>query len=362
MIGDKHYVPILKGKRAEFDALRSLDAPTAAKLTPLIEAMPVPWDFENDQPAKGLEEHLQSLGDALSRAWRQDFPLFVDPLWVPGEATLANGGLAITYILDQARDHGVRVVPVTSIGRSDVYQRAVADAIARDKLGVCIRLGPEDLDDPGALQPPLDGLMRTLAVTAADANLLIDLRSIAEGMAGALALSVASIVGSLPYVRQWRSLIVAASAFPRTLSVVAANSTEAIERTEWLLWRRLRQRADALPRLPVFSDYVIEHPDLAEDIDPRFLRISAQLRYTSDEEWLILKGRNVRDFGYDQFRSLCSTLVGRTEYRGRSFSWGDTYIDDCAHNNDGPGNPTKWRQAGTSHHLAVVIHQIANLA
>ncbi len=89
------------------------------------------------------------------------------------------------------------------------------------------------------------------------------------------------------------------------------------------------------------------------------MRPSASVRYTHDTYWLVPKGRNLREYGFDQFHGVCRALVQRVEYAGPQFSWGDQYIDDCAAERVGPGNLTTWRKVGTSHHLAFVVRQLA---
>ena len=83
------------------------------------------------------------------------------------------------------------------------------------------------------------------------------------------------------------------------------------------------------------------------------------MRYTADGSWLVLKGRNLRDHGYEQFYDVCADLIARDEYSGREFSWGDEYIDDCANRRVGTGNLTTWRKVGTSHHLSYVLRELA---
>ena len=92
------------------------------------------------------------------------------------------------------------------------------------------------------------------------------------------------------------------------------------------------------------------------------LRQTPSIRYTIDESWLVVKGKNLRDYSFSQFYDVCRNLIARPEYCGPAFSWGDWYINECANTREGPGNLTTWRKVGTSHHLAFVASQIANLA
>jgi hypothetical protein len=68
MFDQEHYVPILKGREGEFGALRTLDDAAKIGMTPLVEVAPIPWDFENNLPAKTIDKHLEKIADRLDRA------------------------------------------------------------------------------------------------------------------------------------------------------------------------------------------------------------------------------------------------------------------------------------------------------
>ena len=91
------------------------------------------------------------------------------------------------------------------------------------------------------------------------------------------------------------------------------------------------------------------------------MRMSAALRYTLDDGYLIVKGRNTRDHGMEQVRDLCKTLMDSGSYYGKEFSWGDNWIHECA-GGASTGNATSWRKVGLTHHLAVVLRQLASPA
>jgi hypothetical protein len=89
--------------------------------------------------------------------------------------------------------------------------------------------------------------------------------------------------------------------------------------------------------------------------------MSASIRYTTPESWLIVKGRNVNQYGFEQYYDLCKQLIGRPEYVGPEFSWGDEFIWKCAQETAGTGNATTWRKVGVNHHLTLVARQLSNL-
>ena len=123
----------------------------------------------------------------------------------------------------------------------------------------------------------------------------------------------------------------------------------------------VRGLSSRIARTPTFSDYAIAHPQPPE-VDPRLMRASAGIRYTTEDVWLILKGKNLKDYGYKQFHDVSKSLLTNAVYSGPEFSSGDRYIRDCANRVVSSGNLTTWRRVGTSHHIAYVTQQIANHA
>ncbi len=112
-------------------------------------------------------------------------------------------------------------------------------------------------------------------------------------------------------------------------------------------------------RLPSFGDYAINHPKVLE-LDMRKVKPSATIRYTDENQWCIVKGKNVRDYGFGQYRALSKKVLDSPYFCGKSFSWGDDYIQKCANGQGKTGNLMSWRRVGTNHHIEKVTRDIAN--
>lgn len=361
MFDHKHYVPILKAKAGEYGALETLKSLPKSRLTPLLELWPIPWDFEGDRPAKSIDTHLKNVAQRLKKHWGIERSLFLDLLFIPSSETMKDGRHPLKYVFDEARVHSVQLIPTTGTNRDTSYQEAVKDTVAVDGRGVCIRLENDDFEDTAELETALTQLLGFLQLSRMEADLLLDFKELSERQTSPVIIAVRSVLNSLRSVKDWRTIIFTGSGFPENLSQLSSGSINRRARTEWVIWKTLANDRNKIPRLPTFGDYAIAHPEPME-VDPRLMRMSANLRYTTDNDWLILKGRNVRDYGYEQFNDLCGTLVQFNEYCGPSYSWGDAYIDNCVNNIEGPGSATTWRKVGTNHHLTFVTEQLASLA
>jgi hypothetical protein len=356
-IDDRHYVPILKARAAECDAVGVLPPEQKAALTPLFELMPIPWDVAEDRATANGDEHVESAVTTLRRAWGAGRPMLVDLLWLGAEARLIDGRDPMALLLERAAETGLRVVPVTGLDRDAAYQGAVRDGRRDD--GIALRLTSADLIQV-TVRESLVTLLETLGVSHADVDVIVDLKDLNRAAVDFSVMGGLGVIAAVPDVSSWRSLTLAGSAFPETLGEMEPSSETRIARAEWSVWSELRQRG--LPRTPAFADYAIAHPNPPTAVDPRLLRVSAQLRYTREDDWLVFKGRNIRDYGNDQFILICEKLVASGEFRGAEFSWGDSYIAERASGADRrPGNPRTWRKVGTSHHIATVVSQIASL-
>ena len=348
------YVPILKGKEGEFAALETLWDDIPEQIMPLVEIPTVPYDYANERPSRTTEDHIANVSERLRRCWGHR-PVYIDVPWGndnEGEVT------PLDFALGRCEAGGIRAVPVISrqtapeaIGAAARYSQATGS-------GACVRLLVNDFEDDVDIETDTLRLLAPFGDTMCD--LVLDLADISNSSNPAQ-LIARSMLNMMPARERWRRVMLAAASFPMDLSEVDAATTTTIPRREWQLWQTLQRRRTGLPRQGIiYSDYAIAHP-VSRELDPRFMIMSASIRYTTDEDWLVVKGRNVRQYGFEQYFELCGDLLRLPEYQGRTFSWGDEYIARCAAREVGPGNATTWRKVGTNHHITVVVRAIANL-
>jgi hypothetical protein len=68
VIATTDYMPVLKWRQGEYQALWRLNDAQKARIVPLIEVTPPDFDFEQWQPKKTIGEHLENLRSGSSRS------------------------------------------------------------------------------------------------------------------------------------------------------------------------------------------------------------------------------------------------------------------------------------------------------
>jgi len=364
MVTIKNYIPILRWKKAERDALAELDTKIRKNITPLFELiMPAPkrdkGDYNkilSDSKAVLQNNVLPSTIDELNKCCPMDSTAFVDVHLIDGELRDAT----LKQILDGSASAQAALIPVTHIipvvsTDADMATRSVAVkyAISSDN-GLCIRIDRYNLDDDNLAQVITDFIVRNnLDISKID--LLIDLGIVSESDDAS---SVSAQLEKLPSIANWRTLILAGGAFPRDLSEFEKHSHNQVIRHDWRVWSTLRNAG--LPRIPYYSDYAIQHPIFYGQIPGT--NTSASIRYADEQQWEISRGeglRNKNGAGHQQYPALAQLIVEQNYFKGADYSAGDSYIAKRAADNTKTGNPTTWLKAGLNHHLTLAARQIA---
>jgi len=359
-MGTAVYVPILKGKEGEFAALEVLSNDVRNQIRPFIEIPGVAYDYSNDRPSKSLDDHISSVANRLGRCWK-NAPIYVDFSWIEADERLQDGGDPIEGMLEQCLQLSVPAIPVVTRTTSATGLSAVGRYSRSTGNGCCVRLLLEDFEEEVELETEIARMFRAMSGAQIElADLVLDFEDIGNDSSRAVLLA-RSVLSMIPLKDQWRCVVLSAASFPEDLSEVDASTISLLPRREWHLWKTLQRRPNVLPRRDlVFGDYAIAHP-IPRELDPRTMRMSANIRYTAPDDWLIVKGRNVRQYGFEQYFDLCRLLTQRQEYSGRQFSWGDNFIFECAAGTAGPGNATTWRKVGTNHHITMVVRSLAEV-
>ena len=352
-----HYVPCLRWKQGEYQAVWRLPDITKRVFTPLIEVPEIGWDFENEIEVKTIDEHLAPFARRVHRKWGKRACL-IDLHLIERSERMGTGIHPVCFVFDGLRQMKCSAIPVTEVDRDDAYQQEVRNVLAKDKSGVCLRIRIEQAAKH-SLKEQFDSLLSKLDISPASCDLIIDLGAPNFVPPEGFSKAIQSIVRAFPYLSNWRTFTVLGTSFPETMASIEKGG-KLVQRYEWQLYKILvsNLQKDRL-RLPTFGDYAISHPKVLI-VDMRIVKPSATIRYTTNDAWYIVKGENVRDYAYRQYRRLSEQVESSRHYCGPTFSWGDQYIQECADGTGSTGNLPMWRQVGTNHHIEKVTRDIAS--
>lgn len=368
----RHYLPILKARQGELRALREMQEPIGDDFVPIVEL--VEADFDSLQPDE-IDTEVQKQVRKVLGAWPPGRPrIIVDTSGVEIEtgsmemATMYGEGVprepVTSRLLARLRQEGVRAIPVIRLSDSDDYLTDLAPFLEHvpSQLGACLRIGSEDLDDTVVpLDAAVEQLLNRTGLEASDVDLVLDFGAVDDDNTTAMAARLGRFVLPMLDRQAWRCFALAAGAFPVNLSEVPAYTMAEVPRRDRTMWLQL---AGLQLRRPLdYADYAVTHPVLQTGVA---FAAPPQLRYTTTESWLVVKGRRTDRRGHKQFFDLCQRLYTErpNDVSSANHSWGDQQILAAAQQSlledlqvtMGPGNASTWRAIATSHHFGHVLH------
>jgi hypothetical protein len=351
------------GNRGEHFAVKPLSIWQKSRLLPIAELPDRPYHWGDSKYTKSWDKHIEDLVKATVTNWGTTQELAVDQIIDVSDALSSHAGSPWEYLFAELWSAGVNAVPVVSTRASASEQAALIVVSMTQKRS---RWLLRHRSDPHGEVPAISHVEKWFRDTASalggnhsQMDAVLDLGHIANDPS-ILVATAAKALQKIAALGPWRQVTLASGGFPLNLAGVQ-KGTQPIHRNDWELFKRVSAHPALADLALGFGDYGVTHVD-AFDEDPRKMVMSANLRYTHWKDWHVLKGKSVRDFGYDQYKDLCQILVSLPIYMQPAFSQGDANYDKVANDpTAGPGNATQWRRDATNHHIHVVLHQLANL-
>ncbi|MFI6494582.1 hypothetical protein [Streptomyces sp. NPDC050564] len=244
--------------------------------------------------------------------------------------------------------------PVTSPFRTP-RQQALADELAQS-TGNGLGLRIERAHAPTAVAvEQIEQLLTRLKTEPEETDVLLDVGALDQPQqALAWAAQAASLVGAL---RPWRTLVLLSGAFPASLQGLERDIINPLSRRELELWQKVGEHSGMSERL-VFGDYSIVHPGKPAQHTTGPVTILGRVLYSTAEDYLVVKGRNMAVYGTAQMPTLVSRLTSDPRFRGRGFSEGEQYLANCATGQETAGPPERFIRAGHTQHLTQTLRQL----
>jgi hypothetical protein len=350
------YMPKVPWKKGERDAFKTTRS-SINDLTVPIFVIPPAGDFDHDlgkilAPA----DHVKLFGKKLYES-RGKRPVFVDAVYLDDKRHRIDPAIhPLTALIERAQVAGAIAWPLTSIGRSDDYQEAVAKAHLRHQMPVALQLSLADLQS-ASLKERLTSLCSQVSCDPEDAVLVIDAGPIFVPDESQFVDYLIPILNDLPRLYDWYEIVFSATSLA-DLHKVKVNEEKVVRRREWKIYEKLVERRSELYRLPIFSDYGVEY---TKDLRPRKARPSAKLNYTRPNDYFFSKGENVKTAGYQAIFPVAEKVAACSGFMGKDFSMGDACILEIANKRRGPAIAPTWKWAAFDHHLAMVGLPLAAL-
>src|SRR4030042_1242744 len=146
MCDDALYVPVLRWKQAEKDALQWMRREDKSRLKPLLEIIPPSFQTKDDAPSRSVRDVLRTIAQDIDRCWGSS-AVFVDVDHAINAGIRERSGCHLLEVLAQESRSLLpllpgesNLVPVTGLGRSKDYQNAVSSIIEEDETGARLRL------------------------------------------------------------------------------------------------------------------------------------------------------------------------------------------------------------------------------
>lgn len=325
----RRYVPVVRIKRGEMNALRHLKHNT--NCCPMLQITP---DIATGRRIRVAEE-----------AWPAPRLAFLDASQTKN-LDLVNDWLTeltskISYI--------PTITPIAS--QQQIANRMIREAINAQQ-GCCIRLLINNTTVARTYKVLVKNICKSTKTTSSNTDILLDFGEI-NNAAHIYVPSALAIVHDLLTIGDWRSITIAGSSFPATLPQDSVHNFLSIPRKEWEIWK---QAAHATEYPLDYGDYTTQ-PAVVGDLSMiDGSKIASKLRYTTNDEWLVAKGRGGQGADY---HTLAKQLTSSQHFCGPTFSHGDAHIFACAGGGSHrPGSHETRVTVDVNHHIEFVLAQL----
>lgn len=351
------YVPALRWRQAEYQALFRLDSAAKARTVPFIIIPEVEFDFETRQPKKSVQEHVHPFAARFKAKWNQR------PAWIgvhPGIANrpMSDGRDIPAYVFEALRAFKANAIPAIPLQAAPPIVASVRAIVAKDGHGVAVAVRIADLMKSDT-RTRIDELAASLGAAINEVDLVVDLGAPNFEPYDTFANALISSVHRLSDLHAFRNFVVIGTAIPETFKDVAKGAHQ-LPRHDWLFYRVLLGGTPTGMRQPNYGDYTIVHPEF-KVLDMRMIKAAGKLVYTTPKAWEVRKGGAFAD-NRTQMHGHCASIVASGKFKGADYSSGDDYIAKCAVHEEGPSNQTRWKEVAINHHITHVLHDLSTLA
>ncbi|ELU1560003.1 TPA: beta family protein [Klebsiella aerogenes] len=358
------YMPILKAKKGELDAIKSM-LPYPHVMRDMLPIFEIPYLSKKQRTNKKysnignpVEFFLNNTIKTLSERM-QNLPMGIDISRWPPNSSLETGEHILSHLTSALRNAGCNIIPVVGYDRwEDDEYATTLQQLGTSYNDFVIRLNSfafEDMIEEEPFIETIEGILTSLGAMPENCSVMIDLEDITKTSIVDLNETVQRALDSL-YKYDFKFISIAGSSITSDINgmVPTHNSEGIVIRKEAKVWKAFKKFQPDLNL--VFGDYGIVNPSIGDDIIAP--DANGKIRYTIDDSLFVVRGYS-RATGKKgaQMQDLCKILVSSPHYKGEKFSWGDKKIYECA-NEEFVGNTTNWVSIDTTHHVTHIVAEV----
>ncbi|MEI6322006.1 MAG: hypothetical protein WCP60_02740 [bacterium] len=314
------YVPFLKAKRGERNAIGDLSPEVKEAICPF-------FDFPRkipDHTAASYATICREIAKSLKKHWGTDAEFYFDDYDVAPQTLEVDGEHQYAYVLKALNE--LKVIPVVGLDR--IPHNAAVSSLKRngeiDSTIVVFRAEQSDFEDFDADQ--IDYEMVNVFKQFEAIDLVLDCRVCVGLDISMAAQQIAVFSQKFCSVYPVRRIIVSGSSIPPTIrDILGTDDHVILPRREFEIIAKARGLVN---RDLVVGDYAIVSPFFSEkNIDPMlFQKITApRLIYSFDHSHYIARGISLALGGHEQYAGLTSELCEKEFFR-TGYSTGEEYF------------------------------------
>ena len=326
------YVPILRWKKGEQDALANLDDEIKDSIMPVLVIAPG-------------EKITSQFMSKIESCWRdREYYFQLNESWY-SEIESENDYYSIFQKFYNGLDKDF-AIPVINLSEINI----VSGHKDNFKHGLCIRVQNNEYE---LVETVLNDFAKTYGHKNID--LLLDLKHIKMEDLYEKTSLIKATVTDIDNITEYRKIIVASASFPKEMSNIDNHTIYKFQRIEKLIHEKMISIAEKINFNYVYGDYVLS--DLSEVEFAPWISPSFKIRYTYKDSYYFIKGKSLKKGGldYSEVQHCCQLVYNESFYCGVDYSWGDSVINDIAHGNAlGTGNLTNWVAYTYNHHMALI--------
>lgn len=345
------YTPILKSKLGEAKALIQLDKKTKSKIVPFFDVMALKSDLSN---GNDVHTFLEKQAVHIAAAWNGRGHCYVDLYDIDPSARGYGGAHPVNIVHEKLSFDRIDVIPVVGIERDIAYKLAIRRVVMQGVDAIAIRLGSEDIQLPSRLVERIARLISEVGASGLPLHVFMDFRSIEHSDSDVIQTRFLRAQSEVRKLNPSR-IIFSASAFISDMGKVKKETLKAVARRDFLIWEMLNKQNSDID----YADYGIIHPGYF-DFDPTKIKPAAKIRYTSDKDWLIVKGsRWISDTS--QHQGLSKLLYNSDKFRGTD-CWGGEKIVSAALGRPSLKRLEDWVTIDQNNHITHTVRQLSRIS